>query len=301
MEIEYTFIDWLNDNPIKMPENYKRPGAITILTLYREGLIDESEFNNILEYQDKTFDMAVEINLETEKRIFKKEIIKAPNKKKYFSNLLETVKERFDNSESKAEVLRGAKHTGLLSGSDYKNIKAEYDVYFETNKWHSFYLNSNMMATVDFLFIEWLEHEANINPATSSEQEPTIKHKNPTTEDDIKTAFEIIEPLKGYWKRTRILTDTDFERLKNYIESIIRYGRLPEPAKKFPTTGTTTDFIRKTIYEVYRKTGKKNRQLFIELIHLFRQFENTETTTTDSKFSNYNGNYKTDKETLITY
>jgi hypothetical protein len=137
--------------------------------------------------------------------------------------------------------------------------------------------------------------------ATSSEPRILTKRKNPTIDEDIKTAFEIIEPLKGYWNRKRILNDTDFDRLKIYIESIIRNDSLPEPVKTFPRTGTTNDFIRKTIYEVYRMTGKRNRQLFIDLIHLFRQFDKTELTTTYRKFSNYQGNYIKDKETMIAY
>lgn len=137
--------------------------------------------------------------------------------------------------------------------------------------------------------------------ATSLEQRILSKPKKPTIDEDIKTAFEVIEPLKGYWNRNRILNDIDFDRLKKYIESIIRNDSLPKTVERFTRTGTTNDFIRKTIYEVYRMTGKRNRQLFIDLIHLFRQFDNTELTTTDKKFSNYQGNYNMDKESMITF
>lgn len=131
--------------------------------------------------------------------------------------------------------------------------------------------------------------------------EQRIKSPKPTIDDDINTADEIIEPLKGYWNRKEILNQNDFNRLKKYIESIIRNDSMPEQTETFKRTGTTNDFIRKTIYEVYRKTGKKNRKLYIELIHLFKQFAETESTTTDRKFSNYQGNYNNDIDRLITY
>ena len=50
----------------------------------------------------------------------------------------------------------------------------------------------------------------------NSEQSGTLNKKriNPTTEELIKKAYDIIEPLNGYWNQNRILQDDHFERLK---------------------------------------------------------------------------------------
>ncbi len=125
--------------------------------------------------------------------------------------------------------------------------------------------------------------------------------KTSNVEDDKKRIDEILKPLSGYWNRAKIMTDKDYNRLKNYIIFLTEKDELPKNLEEFPFTKVSNEFIRKTIYEIYRYLGKKHRAEFIYLIHLFRQFNNTQETTTNQKFSNYSGDFERDKKTMITY
>lgn len=128
-----------------------------------------------------------------------------------------------------------------------------------------------------------------------------INPSKPTLDEDIQEVKKIVFPLSGYWKRERIMKKSEFERLIDYIENIIKFDKLPNKVQMFSPTNVSNEFIRKTIYNVYRHLGKKNRDEFKDLIHLFQQFQNTEKSTTESKFSNYSGNYEVDIKNMITY
>lgn len=127
------------------------------------------------------------------------------------------------------------------------------------------------------------------------------KRKKPTTEEDINNALTKMTPLKGFYKRNPILKANDFDRLTEYIKSIIIHGKLPDDAKGFPTTGAPQEFIKHTIYQVYLVTGKQHRAIFISLIKLFDQFRNVEESTIEAKFSTYKADYEKDVKNLITF
>lgn len=127
------------------------------------------------------------------------------------------------------------------------------------------------------------------------------KRKKPTTEEDINNALTKIEPFKGYFNRKPILKTNDFNRLTEYIKSIIIHGKLPDDAKGFPTTGATNQFISKTIHEVYLIIAKQHIDIFISLIKLFDQFRNVEESTIKAKFSIYKADYEKDVKNLITF
>jgi len=108
----------------------------------------------------------------------------------------------------------------------------------------------------------------------------------------ISKALEIIRPLGGYNIQDSLLDSVDMNRLNSYVASLIKTGNLPaDKLLPFPKISLPNQFVRKTIHNVYLTIGRKNKDKFIELIHLFKQFEDTEFTTTNSKFSTYEGNY----------
>jgi len=142
-----------------------------------------------------------------------------------------------------------------------------------------------------------LEKEVQVSKTSTSNQ----KIKLPSIDEDITNIKEIINPLSGYWNRQQILNSVDFERFTSYAIEIIKTGSLPNNTEKFKNTGASIEFIRKTIHLTYTHLGKKNKNVWVSLAHLFKQFENTATTTTNSKFSAYSGNYKKDIESMITF
>ena len=162
---------------------------------------------------------------------------------------------------------------GLFEGKRYK----AWEIIFDTPN----------------AFIDWFSPKQN--------DDIIINNQKPNIEDDIISVNEILKPLSGFWNREKIMTEIDFKILTEHCIAIIKNKGLPEKAKLIPTTNAPTEFIRRTIYSIYKYLGKKNRTDFISLIHLFTQFKNTEQTTTDRKFSNYTGNYENDKEKMITY
>lgn len=119
--------------------------------------------------------------------------------------------------------------------------------------------------------------------------------------EDLNHIKCIVSPLGGKWNRNPILREDDFVRLIEYIAHIYETGVLPAGCEKFPRTGTTIDFIRKTLHLVYIHNNKRHKLAFISLLHLFKQMENTSQGTTSSKFSVYSGNYDNDIKNLITY
>lgn len=111
-------------------------------------------------------------------------------------------------------------------------------------------------------------------------------------------ALEIIKPLGGIYIMDSLLDDADMKRLNNYVVALITTGDLPSNLLPFPRTNVPNEFIRKTMHMVYILIRKKHRSEFIELTHLFKQFEGTEHTTTNSKFSTYEGNYENTKSKI---
>jgi hypothetical protein len=128
-----------------------------------------------------------------------------------------------------------------------------------------------------------------------------LDYKMELNSRELKQIKDIIRPLSGKWNRNQILKVDDFGRLLEYITCIYETGLLPDCCEKFPRTGTTIDFIRKTIHQVYIHNNKKYKPAFISLLHLFKQLENTSESTSSSKFSVYTGNYEDDVKNLVTY
>ncbi|MFW5886370.1 MAG: hypothetical protein ACOCUL_01310 [Bacteroidota bacterium] len=155
-----------------------------------------------------------------------------------------------------------------------------------------------------FLFKKLLEEKIKFHSDSTgnfSVDSRNFKKLQLSNSDYIENAHKIIEPLNGYWNGKRIMNKSDFEMLAYYIEEIIQNHKLPQKIQKFKRTNTTQEFIRKTIHLIYLQLGKKYKNEFIELIHLFEQFDQTVKTTTFSKFSVYKGDYENDLKNMITY
>ncbi|TPD67322.1 hypothetical protein [Flavobacterium microcysteis] len=161
---------------------------------------------------------------------------------------------------------------------------------------------SGILSRADVFISEYPNVFSDFHKCDDKEEsinQPTIS--KPTREEDIQTIKEILKPLSGYWKRNLILNQNDFSNLIEYSLHIMKNNCLPNKTKQFPNTGTSIEFIRKTIHLVYLHLGKKNKPCFVSLIHLFKQLDKTDEKTTNSKFSAYTGNYEADVQTMITY
>ncbi len=191
----------------------------------------------------------------------------------YTAKLME---ELFDHFDSDRNRFRTSEIKALLDIGDHI-----YGIIFD-------------LSQEDIAFIQHFEH-------LPSQTTNATYNKTPSKEDDIKKVNEILTPFSGYWNREKIMNQKDFDRITKYLISIINNNSLPNEIKQIPTTNVSTEFIRRTIYEVYKYLGKKNRNQFIKLIHAFKQFDNTDEATTNSKFSQYSGNYDNDIETMIAY
>lgn len=131
-----------------------------------------------------------------------------------------------------------------------------------------------------------------------------LNHSQPNKEEIVQKyilkALEIIKPLGGIYVMHSLLDVADMKRLNEYVATLIKIGYLPMNALPFPRTKLPNQFISKTMHMVYVLIKKKHRSEFIALTHLFQQFEETEHTTTDSKFATYEGNYE-EKKFEITF
>ena len=113
-------------------------------------------------------------------------------------------------------------------------------------------------------------------------------------------AKKIAEPLGGVYKNNQLLDDSEMIILNKFIKQIIKKGyfKKPDEFKTFHKISISMDFIRKTIHLVYLDNDKKNKNVFVELVHLFENFNNTTISTTKQKFSQFNGNYDLLKESI---
>lgn len=118
---------------------------------------------------------------------------------------------------------------------------------------------------------------------------------------DIQQISSILKPLSGKWSKKLILKENDYSRLIQYTLYINDNNNLPPDVIGFPNTGTTIEFIRKTIHCVYLHTNRRNKSAFVKLLHLFQQLDNTTESTTSRKFSAYAGDYNNDIKDLITF
>jgi hypothetical protein len=115
--------------------------------------------------------------------------------------------------------------------------------------------------------------------------------KKEVTERLVLKAFEIIKPLGGSYRCFELLNADEMKRLNNYIKTIIIKGELPTDSLSFPKIELPNDFIKKTIHLVYISIYKKYKKEFVNLLHLFEDFNDTSHKTTSSKFSTYEGTY----------
>lgn len=190
--------------------------------------------------------------------------------------------------------------------SEIKNAQKAMQGIFLTEQQNKDYLNDPHRKDRVEIYI-WNKERIKALNATLNEnhkeqkQTSIIKTVKPSKEEDFHKVKEILKPLNGYWNRKLILNNSDYSRLIEYTFHIMKYNSLPNETKKFPNTGTSIEFIRKTLHLVYSHFGKQNKDCFISLTHLFKQLDNTDSKTTNSKFSAYNGNYDNDVKKMITY
>ena len=158
---------------------------------------------------------------------------------------------------------------------------------------------AGLVSRVEFMISENLDIFKKYDYKTPEQKISIIK--KPSKKEDVLKVKDIIKPLGGYWNRKKILNKNDFDQLILYVEYILENKCLPNKTNQFPITGTSIEFIRKTIHSVYVYLGKKDKDVWVSLVHLFKQLNNTELSTTNSKFSAYSGNYEQDLKNIITY
>lgn len=105
-------------------------------------------------------------------------------------------------------------------------------------------------------------------------------------------ALKFVKPLGGFYLGVDLLDVDDMKRLNDYTRSIIMTSKLPSDASSFPKLEVPAQFIRKTIHFVFESVGKKYKKEFLNLVHLFEDFNNTAISTTNRKFSTYEGSYE---------
>lgn len=140
-----------------------------------------------------------------------------------------------------------------------------------------------------------LDDEQSTNVESETISPDSSIDSRPKREDVIQSivikALEFVKPLGGFYLGVDLLDVANMERLNNYIRSIILTGKLPSDASSFPKIEVPAQFIRKTIHYIYKSIGNKHKQEFVNLVHLFEDFKDSETTTTSRKFSSYEGTY----------
>lgn len=150
--------------------------------------------------------------------------------------------------------------------------------------------------------VELDDDEQSTNVASETISLDSSNDYRPKREDVIESivikALEFVKPLGGFYLGVDLLDVDDMKRLNDYTRSIIMTGKLPSDASSFPKLEVPAQFIRKTIHFVFESIGKKYKKEFLNLVHLFEDFNDTAISTTNRKFSTYEGTYENKLEDI---
>ncbi|HEY5507978.1 MAG TPA: hypothetical protein VIK29_04835, partial [Paludibacter sp.] len=125
---------------------------------------------------------------------------------------------------------------------------------------------------------------------------PKVQQTNP--QEQKTTARKLLNFLSGHnLKNEKIMSDTDFARLVQYVENLIDTGNVPADIKPIYTISISNEYLRYTFYLIHKQlySTRPIRPEWINLLHaVFSQFENVVFETTRKKFSTVPLHYDSD-------
>jgi hypothetical protein len=153
----YTFDSWLNDEIIETMFGELIVESLGLQYLHRKGQLEKEDWENIKKHQLWTFDKALDMALCFKKEGFIEILDKVIGSTDEFIRLeIEFQEAELKKSEERRGILLGTKMFGLIKGSQYLEVKKNYDKWQANNSYEFIYLNSNMDSWLTYKYLEWL-------------------------------------------------------------------------------------------------------------------------------------------------
>ena len=147
-----------------------------------KNLLSAEDYRKITDCQLQAYDMAVEMNFESDKINFLDGLKKAPYPEDFFSSKLQDAKNLMETDEERQNVKAGLKQFTTIKGSQYMKIISDYELFKSGKlKCAFFAFNRNMLLTGHYKYLKWLELEK-----SASIKEPVKKRPEPITYQWIK-------------------------------------------------------------------------------------------------------------------
>ena len=160
-------------------------------------------------------------------------------------------------------------------------------------------IDTYLRAESDILYFYWIRERKKEYEREGALKVPQL----PGDADNIKGIIEKhLKPFSGYWNGSKIMSDVEYNRLLVDVAYMIQKERLPLGIRPIQRTTAPNTFIRKTFSNLHFEIYGRNRQkVWYEFIkNAFKQFEGTEISTIDKKFTLYDSDYEEDVKS-ITY
>lgn len=162
------------------------------------------------------------------------------------------------------------------------------------------HIESLLDLDATYRFYLWVQNDFSNSNQNVSKPKKQIGKSG--TEHNLQIALSYISFMKDHnYANEKIMNDKDYDRLVKYVTYMIEYEAVPPKIERIPQINTSNEYIRYTFYLIHKAlyTTKAKRNYFIHFLHnVFSQFQNTEWSTTNTKFSTKPNQY--DKDTIKT-
>jgi len=161
---KFTFEDWLEDRLTGKEYTYMGENDLSMILHFARqdpDTLTQEDYEKIRKYQGETYDMALEMDLETTKHVLSVCIESTANKQEYLKlEIAETEKKLSGDNRQYQRVLQGKKDTARIRGGTYKQV---IDC---NNKFKSGGLSTKMITESELFayslnakYLEWLKQE----------------------------------------------------------------------------------------------------------------------------------------------
>ena len=284
-------------------QDFKEDKALSVLTELHKFLSKDAANTKLIQtvtaLENRLF---IETQLETSKQHSYEELCSSH----FADSLFKTVKtqfkeeieqfvfghERFEHIEEIQDTINN-----FPEQSEFVNSMLRYSIPRKLAKW----LNTQKELYQNHFTQVFTTIHKGKGPNEEKES-PKAKRERPDFASQKSTARTFLYFLSGNNpQQNKIMKDDDYNRLLQYVDTLIENEKLPVEIKKIPQINVSNGMIRYTFYLIHKElfTTKTIKPVWIDFIHaVFEQFNKTEWNTTKTKFSAKPSNYQHDMRVM---
>lgn len=147
-----------------------------LVMMNSENLLSDEDYRKINDCQLQAYDMAVEMNFESEKINFLDGLKRAPYPEDFYLKSLQDAKKLMETDKESQNVIGGLKQFTTIKGSQYQKIISDYEQFKNGKLQQAYnYINGNQFLTAHYKYLKWLELQQ------EQAKKPTKKRPEPVT------------------------------------------------------------------------------------------------------------------------